>query len=146
AIEDVLLLDGAGRESAVFAVETPMRMAIRVRARSEGRYPLTAAATPYRGDGLLVSKHVRGPFDIELGAGQCCVLLVDFCLLNLGNGRYVFSVALYRKLAAHDAERYDLLDRSYEFDVSGNAPFDNGIFRHPAVWSVAESVGSRATR
>ena len=29
------------------------------------------------------------------------------------------------------------MDRSYEFEVIGNEPFDNGIFSHPAEWTFA---------
>ena len=46
-------------------------------------------------------------------------------------------MALYRTLSHVElSEAYDLLDRSYEFEVQGNEPFDNGIFRHVPEWHV----------
>jgi hypothetical protein len=47
------------------------------------------------------------------------------------------SLALYRELVETAPEVYDLLDRSYEFEVRGNRTFDNGVFRHEATWQLA---------
>jgi lipopolysaccharide transport system ATP-binding protein len=137
-IQDVRLLDAEGREQAVFTADGPMRVAIDFVALEDGTFPVTAAATMYRSDGILVTNQVGGPWSIELHGERRVTIFVDFPSLNLGNGSYVFSIGIYRHLAPTDgSEAYDLLDRSYEFEVTGNEPFDNGIFSHPAEWSVA---------
>jgi lipopolysaccharide transport system ATP-binding protein len=136
-IADVLLLDAQGREQAVFEAGNRMRVSLNVVAVRDGTYPLTAGATMYRTDGILVSNHVGGPWELSLSEGERVGVDLDFGRLNLGDGRYVFSIGLYRTLSGTEAsEVYDLLDRSYEFEVTGNAAFDNGIFSHPAEWTL----------
>ena len=136
-ITDVLLLDARGREQAVFEAHSEMRLVIDVVAMKEGDYPVTATATMYRADGVLVTNHVGGPWNLELVKGEHARVAADFGRLNLGDGHYVFSIGVYRSLSPGDAaEVYDLLDRSYEFEVIGNPPFDNGVFSHPSEWTV----------
>ena len=136
-ITDVTLLDARGREQAVLEADSEMRLVIDVVAVKEGEYPVTATATMYRADGVLVTNHVGGPWTLDLAEGEHTKVSADFGRLNLGDGHYVFSIGVYRSLSAGDAaEVYDLLDRSYEFEVIGNPPFDNGVFSHPSDWSV----------
>jgi lipopolysaccharide transport system ATP-binding protein len=136
-IEDVRLLAQSGLEQTVFEAGSAMTMVLRIRARSAGRYEVLPAATIYRADGILVSNHPGEQITIELEEGGSRELTLEFGPLNFGNGRYIFSVALYRRLAHLDAsEAYDLLDRSYEFEVVGNEPFNNGVFRHPSHWAL----------
>jgi hypothetical protein len=55
----------------------------------------------------------------------------------LGDGEYVFSVAVYRTYDPREpqsAVRYDLLSRSFGFRVRGGLP-DPSVFHHPARWS-----------
>ena len=68
---------------------------------------------------------------------------LEYGPLNLGDGRYTISIALYRNLSHLDQpQMYDLLDRSYEFEVQGNGPFDNGVFSHEPEWN--EKATSRS--
>ena len=144
-IEEVVLLDGEGNEQAVFQPGSPMTLHVRVRAGRNGSFPVTPAATMYRADGILVSNHVGASIELEFDPGATQDLRLDFGPLALGDGRYLFSIALYRALSALDGEPYDLIDRSYEFEVTGNGAFDNGVVRLPAAWSVVESrVGADA--
>ena len=122
-----------------------MTLHVRVRAGRNGSFPVTPAATMYRADGILVSNHVGASIELEFDPGATQDLRLDFGPLALGDGRYLFSIALYRALSALDGEPYDLIDRSYEFEVTGNGAFDNGVVRLPAAWSVVESrVGADA--
>jgi ABC-type polysaccharide/polyol phosphate transport system ATPase subunit len=136
-ISGVALRDGEGREQAVFEAATPMHMVIAVTAERSGTYPVTPAATMYRSDGVLVSNHVGDACEFELERGEMLTVELDFGPINLGNGSYVFSVGLYRRLShAEPSEVYDLLDRSYEIEIIGRGPFENGVFSHPGTWSV----------
>lgn len=136
-IVDVKLVGAEDTEQGVFQVNTPMTLKMTFRASEKGSYPVLPAVTIYRTDGILVSNHVGSTAQVELDAGQQREARVEFGPLNLGNGYYVFSVALYRKLThLEQPEVYDLIDRSYEFQVVGNGPFDNGVFRHPGEWKV----------
>lgn len=133
-IESVLLLGPAG-EQAVYDAGSPMTLAITARAHRAAVFEVTPVAVLYRLDGVLVSSHVGDPFTVELEQDELITVRLDFARLNLGDGGYTFSVALYRELVhPGPSEAYDLVDRSYEFEVVGNEPFHNGVFQHPANW------------
>lgn len=137
SIGDVKLVGDDGAERGVFQVGTPMTLRMTFKAEAAGTYPVVPAVTIYRTDGILISNHVGQMTEVAMEAGQSREARVAFGPLNLGNGYYVFSVALYRRLNhLEQAEVYDLIDRSYEFQVVGNGPFDNGVFRHPGEWSL----------
>ena len=72
---------------------------------------------------------------VNIKVGDKPEFQLEFANLNLGDGDYVFSVALYRKLTSlGESVFYDLIDRSYQFRVIDNPPFNNGIFKHPGKW------------
>ena len=133
-IEDVVLLGPAG-EQAVYEVGSPMSLAIRAVATRTDAYPIIPVAVLYRLDGVLVFRHVGEELRFELDKEERVVFRLEFPRINLGDGNYVFSVALYRRLEhLGESEVYDLVDRSYEFEVVGNDPLRNGIFQHPGDW------------
>jgi hypothetical protein len=149
-IESVQLLDEAGVTKAIFEAGTALAIRVRSRASASGRFPVTPAATIYRVDGVLVTNLVGTEFDVDAVDGSFVDFRLDYGRLNLGNGRYTISIALYRRLShVVPSEMYDLLDRSYEFEVQGNKPFDNGVFSYEPEWSVsaiALQQGAEATR
>jgi Wzt C-terminal domain len=139
-IESVELADADGEAQAVFEAGAPMRVTMTVVARRAGTYEVIPAAVIYRLDGILVTNLIGERFNVDVDEESRVELALDLGALNLGDGRYVFSLAIYRKLEHLDvSEAYDLLDRSYEFEVTGNAPFDNGVFRHPAAWTLSRA-------
>jgi lipopolysaccharide transport system ATP-binding protein len=138
-IDTVEVLDGGGRERAVFDVGTPLVLRIAFSARRAGSFDVIPVAVPYRLDGVLVSRFIgdRAALELENGEQHEAVLRLD--PLNLGDDEYVFAVALYKTLDIEDiepSEYYDLLDRSYHFKVVGTPALERGIFRHPGNWSV----------
>jgi lipopolysaccharide transport system ATP-binding protein len=135
-IERVLLLDSQDDEQAIFQAASPMKLELSFRAEKSGVFPLTLAAILYRIDGVRVSTHIGDAAELVLDQGERRGAVLDFGPLNLGDGRYVATVALYESLSAHGASPfYDLIDRSYEFEVVGNPPFA-GVFQHPGVWQM----------
>ena len=137
-IERVQLLDEVAVAKAVFDAASQLTVSVRTRAAASGRFPVTPAATIYRADGVLVTNLVGPEFEVDAVEGGQVDFQLDYGRLNLGDGRYTISVALYRTLSHVVApEVYDLLDRSYEFEIQGNDPFDNGVFRHEPEWSVS---------
>jgi hypothetical protein len=110
---------------------------LRLLAQQSGCFPVIPVAVLYRLDGLVVSRHVGPTAVFTLRPGDQREARIVFQPLNLGNGNYVFSVAIYKTLVStSEGEFYDLIDRSYEFQVVGNPPLEDGIFHHPGVWSV----------
>ena len=139
-IDDVRLTDGAGDEKAIFSPGEHLIVRPVIRAQRAGEFPLIAATSLYRLDGLLVSTNISDLMTLVLKDGESTALLVDFGALNLHKGKYVFSLALFSSLEGSElANPYDLVDRSYEFEIWDDDVYRNGIFRHPAQWSVDPS-------
>jgi len=91
----------------------------------------------YRLDGIQVLSSIGDRLTLEAPVGEPRVLTLRFESLNLARGRYVFAAALYRTLDSLDeSEYYDLVDRSYEFEVRDGRPFRDGIFEHPSSWAL----------
>ena len=136
-IDDVRLLDSDDREKTVFDPASRLRVEIVARANQADNFEVTPTVSVYRAkDGVLVSNHAGPTFTLELAPGDVRRIRLEFPSLLLGDGYYVISVGLYKLLSRIlSPVVYDLLDRSFEFQVVGNAPFDNGIFRHPAEWT-----------
>ncbi len=136
-IETVTLIDADGTPRASFEAGKPMALRMKVRASRSGRFPALPVAVIYRLDGIPVSRHRGSKYEIEIDEGATQEFQIDFGPLNLGDGDYVFSVGLYRELdaaATDKAAPYQVIDRSYEFEVYGNAPNPVAIFQHPGEW------------
>jgi lipopolysaccharide transport system ATP-binding protein len=138
-ITHVRLTEAGGIERAVFSPGETLRLEISFEATRSGGFEVIPVAVLYRLDGLLVSRYVGAKTTLALAAGEgrCATLAVD--PLRLGNGYYVFTVALYRTLDLHnlvEARFYDLLDRSYEFGVEGTPPMLDGVFHEPGAWDI----------
>ncbi|MFO0773148.1 MAG: ABC transporter ATP-binding protein [Nitrospiraceae bacterium] len=137
AIAAVRLVNAQGGEQAVFQADAVMRVRLSFIAKGTAVYPIIPVAVLFRLDGVIVSTHIGRAQSLSLAAGEQRTVVLDYGEVRLGNGRYVFSVALYRQLSAvGPTEVYDLLDRSYEFAVEGNPPLESGIVRHQATWSL----------
>lgn len=138
-IDDVLLLGPDGNEQAVFAVGIPLTLRLAYKAKHSGKFRVIFTAVLYRLDGVVISQNIAAPVELDLQAGELQEACLHFAPLNLGNGYYVFSVALYSTLdpdLLEEPQWYDLIDRSYEFEVVGNLPLRTALFDLPAEWSI----------
>lgn len=131
-------LESDGREQAIFVPGSPLTLTIEARAHTRGVLPITPAATVYRADGILITNLVGDEFTLDVVDDELVGIQLEIDELNLGDGQYVVSVALYRELSVTPLV-YDLLDRSFDFEVRGNELFDNGVFRHGSRWHVEQS-------
>jgi lipopolysaccharide transport system ATP-binding protein len=143
SIEKVLLLGEGEVEQSVFLSGSPLTLRIFVIANKSDTFEVLPAAVLYRIDGVLVSNN-QGPLTtLHLEAGEHHAITVCYGPLNLGDGAYVFSVAVYKNLSpVGKSVYYDLIDRSYQFQVIGNPPFNNGVFSHPADWQYSVVSGT----
>jgi lipopolysaccharide transport system ATP-binding protein len=136
-IRRVRVVDERGQEKAILRVGERMILKLGFSAAHAGKFPLTYCAVLYRMDGVRCSCHLSAPTELELQADEAREVSLDFGPINLGNGHYVFAVALYRSIDPElrsDPEIYDLHERNYEFQVIGQSATDAAIFHHPAVW------------
>ncbi len=138
-----ILSSSDGAERAVFEVGRPLTLSVSIVAKAQGTYEVIPAATLYRIDGVLVTNLPGPSVTLSFVKDETKILSLKLGSLNLGNGNYVFSIAIFRKLSeVEPSEVYDLLDRSYEFRVVGNQPFHNGIFLHEGQWSLVAPTRS----
>jgi lipopolysaccharide transport system ATP-binding protein len=138
-ITGVDLLDRLGRPAAVFEAESLLRLEIHFEVVTSGRYELLPVAVIYRLDGLNVSSQIGDWLSDEFEQGRPYRASLTLDPLNLGNGNYVISVALYKTF---DPELnrppvvYDWIDRSIEFQVVGTPPAITSVFLHPSRWTI----------
>ncbi len=96
--------------------------------------PVLPSVAIYRIDGILVSRHPGQSILLQTKAGEKRSFELELDNLNLGDGHYLISVALFKE-AIDESQRYDLLDRSYEFQIVGNEPLMAApVFHHPSQW------------
>ena len=147
-MEDVELLDERDREQAVFEVEHPLTVKVRIVADHPGEYPLHLAALIFRLDGIVVTRHISERLLVEVDkAPTAFTARLNLGRLQIGNGNYILSLGLYKHLDREDIEPsqfYDYFDKSFEFQVVGNPPLHNELVRHSGEWTFAkESVGEQ---
>jgi len=147
-IDEVRLADADGGERTVFSVGSPLTLTLRFHSEERGTFPVTPTAVLYRLDGVLVSRYIGEESRLDLANGEERVATLSLPALRLGNGYYVFTVALYRMLDVHDpstARYYDLMDRSYEFRVEGTPPLLDGVVVETAPWTIARRGAEEPT-
>ncbi|MCE5252290.1 ABC transporter ATP-binding protein [bacterium] len=138
AIEQVSTVNGENKEQTVFEVGEPIIVKILIKAHKTGLFPLLPAVSIYRLDGILVTHYLeqRPICSVQLEKDQKRIILLDMGSPKFGNGYYVFSVGLFGE-AVEESQRYDLIDKSFEFEITGNDPiFAGTIFHIPGIWNV----------
>jgi lipopolysaccharide transport system ATP-binding protein len=138
-IEQVTIVDEDGEEQAVFRAFQPLAIHVRAVARAPGRFPVIPVAIVIRDDGVILTRHIGETVELELEHGDRFDAVLDLGRQMLGNGRYFVTVALYGRLDPHSLDSshvYEVLDRSFEFQVTGHPPPHNEAVRHPGAWSV----------
>jgi lipopolysaccharide transport system ATP-binding protein len=139
SIRSVAIEGDRGRQRAVFKVGSPFRVRVRAVAEEEGTYPITPVALIFRPDGLIVTRHVAPLEEVQLHRDDEIEAVLDLGNLQLGNGDYLLSVGLWAHVDPTHIEPssyYQHLDRSFQFQVVGNPPMHDELFRHPGTWRV----------
>lgn len=139
-IRQVQICGPNDQEQAVFTPGQLLRIRVAVEALQRSEIPVLPAITLFRLDGVLVTHFATSePMTLDFADDASRVLVLDLPELNLGPGQYVFSAAIFGR-AINEADRYDLIDRAFEFEVVGGPRwFEGAIFNHPATWSVANA-------
>ena len=88
-------------------------------------------------DGRWVTRHCSSCEQLKLNKGDTFIYRLHYPEVMLGNGKYVFSPGIYKVLDLDNlktAKWYDLLSRSFSFEVINHYPDDASIFMHPSEW------------
>lgn len=147
-IERVALVDADGEERAVLSTGTPVTIRVLIRAIASGEMDLILAALIFRQEGMVATRHVSPLRRVSVTAGDALEAELDLGPLMLGNGRYLYSVGLYRDLDMDLIQRshfYDYIDRSFAFEVQGGPKLRNELFAHPGTWTLNAHGAPRAT-
>ena len=142
-IKAVRTLARSGEEETFFEPGDMMTFEFEVEANDTGPFPCTYVILVFGPDGRRVTWHKSEECTLDLQAGQtaCTRLVFDELLLNAGH--YVFSAAIYSHynvLEKSLVKCYDLLSRSFEFQVGSSFDNNPALFRHPARWEEAVDV------
>ena len=138
-IINVDLLDGAEQPCTVFEVNACFLLRMDFQALRSDTYRVLPVAVIYRVDGTNISSQIGEWLELDLTQGVTYRATLRLDPLNLGNGNYVVSVALYKTLDVSLNEPpivYDWIDRSFEFQVVGTPPAINSVFLHPSEWKL----------
>lgn len=136
-IKEVSVWNESNEARSVFTAGESMTVRVDIEARTDGTFPLRPTLSMYRLDGILVT-HLIGevPMIMRVKKGEQYCLRLDIESLNLGMGTYIFSIAIFGEMII-ESQRYDLIDRAYEFEVVTDEPqLQGAIFHHPGAWSL----------
>jgi lipopolysaccharide transport system ATP-binding protein len=135
-IGKVKLFDSRGTEQAVFNVGEMCIIEFEVLSHKNGLFKMIPAISIFRIDGVWISNNIGKQETVTLGKNKICKFQFALGPINLGDGNYVISISLFGD-AIEETQRYDLIDRSYEFKVTGNdALHSSAVFQHPGQWSL----------
>ena len=90
---------------------------------------------------VRVTWHLSGEYRLSLASGTSAKVRLSYDQLLLCAGQYVVSAAiyaLYDPLNKSSAKCYDLLSRSFEFQVADDFSGNPAIINHPAHWHAAD--------
>jgi lipopolysaccharide transport system ATP-binding protein len=145
-LQRVTLTDENGLERS--SVETGEGVSFHLRFRLErtGTFRCRYTVCIFTLSGTNVALHLSEEDCFEGQVGEVHEVSLVYSRLLLGPGDYVVSAALYKDidmLRPNEAERYDLLDRSFGFRVFSSFKADEALIRHPAHWQVSPPTQRR---
>jgi lipopolysaccharide transport system ATP-binding protein len=137
-IGGVRVLDEQGADAHVVRRGQRIEIELIIVAEAAGCYDCIVVILLFTGDGRWLCRHCSPSVRVDMSPGERrrVSLVYDEC--RLGNGEYVFSAALYADLDLDNlstAKTYDLLARSFTFEVVDRHRDDQSVFHHPARWS-----------
>ena len=136
-IESVRVLDEEKAEIRVVRRGQRLEIELTILAEAAGCYDCTVVILLFSGDGRWLCRHCSAPARFDLSEGESKRVSLIYEQNRLGNGEYVFSAALYADLDLNDlstARTYDLLARSFGFEVVDRYRDDQSMFHHPVIW------------
>jgi lipopolysaccharide transport system ATP-binding protein len=136
-ISKVSIFSDDSKELAIFHVGQSLYVKMTIECQKSGSYPITFCVVIYRSDGIRISCHLSQEKTFDLLNKQTIETCLSFASINLGDGTYNLSLAIYKTIdrqLIQVSEYYDLISWSYEFKVIGNDPIDSSIFNHPNSW------------
>lgn len=144
-IKEIRLLNQLNQE--IFETQTGDELTIQftIQAERKERFEVYFVLLLFTEDGRWLSRHCSQKYIFDLGQADEAIVNLVYKNILLGNGKYIFSAAIYKTLDLNDlstATYYDLLSRSYQFEVKGKYKDDCTLFHHPAEWHIKKDEES----
>ena len=120
-----------------------MQIEITISADKADSYDVYFVILLFTEDGRWLTRHCSEKYLVQLKEGAQYSVRMRYDEMLLGNGKYVFSAAIYKVLDLNhlsSARYYDLLSRSFEFHVQGYHKEDNTLFYHPVTWQTEHGL------
>lgn len=136
-IDNIQLLDTLGQLSNHFKSNQQITIEMSILAEQAGSYDVFFVILLFTEDGRALTRHCSDKKSVCLTNGERYTASLCYEKILLGQGKYMFSAAIYKTLDLNDmssARYYDLLSRSFEFKVDADYPDDVTLFNHPARW------------
>ena len=137
-IENVAMFDDAGNDTTIFQAGSHLNIKITFLAHTSKVFEVLPTIFIYRLDGILVTKcpDNEQSQSIFLESGQTSSIFFTIGPLTLGDGHYIFSVGLFKSVY-EESQRYDVIDRSFEFQITGNKKIMAQTICHvPGMWEL----------
>lgn len=142
-ITDVRVLNKDNKVVNLIQSGEPVDIAIEVKANSDGEYDCYFVILLFSEDGRWISRHCSDKYQFNLQEGEKTIGKLSYKQLCLGNGKFIFSAAIYKTLELDNlasAEYYDLLSRSFEFNVIAKDRSDISLLQLPVTWQVSDNT------
>ncbi len=136
-ISDIRVLTDFGEIINQVVTNQALNIEVSILAEAEGKYDVYYVIVLFTEDGRWLTRHVSPLQQLALNEGESTSIQLQYERVLLGNGKYMFSAAIYNILDLNDlstARYYDLLSRSFEFKVVSEYGDDASLFHHPAKW------------
>jgi lipopolysaccharide transport system ATP-binding protein len=136
-IQQVRVRDADKRDRFLFTTGQSVEFELEIESEVDGRFDCQYHFNIFSLDGRNVTSHMSAPDQFELRTGERRIVRLVYDRLLLGNGTYVVTAGLFRHMDQRDhstAERYDLLDRSFEFQVVSKYRLNESLVFHPSRW------------
>jgi hypothetical protein len=141
-ITQVNVLNAEGKPAFVVNTGDPIEVDIEIIANETGTYDCAFVILLFSEDGRWIARQCSEVFTFHMTANQRKSARLVYDSILLGNGKFVFSAAIYKTLDLHDlstAVYYDLLSRSFEFQVLAEYKDDQSLICHPCKWELSDT-------
>ena len=138
-IKDVSVKNKVGQGASVLKAGEPISIELGFEANNKGKFPCCFVILVFSEDGRWVTRHFSETYLLNLAKGERKTICLRYDELLLGAGKYTFSAAIYKNLDIEDpssAEFYDLLSRSFKFEVISQIRGDESLLNHPSIWEI----------
>ncbi|KTD49531.1 ABC transporter of LPS O-antigen [Legionella rubrilucens] len=145
-IKEIRLLDRFSEEISEINSGDELTIQFTIRADKKDKFDVYFVVLLFTEDGRWLSRHCSQKYTFELHESDEATVKLVYKNTLLGNGKYIFSAAIYQTLDLYDlstATYYDLLSRSYQFEVKGKYKDDCTLFYHPAEWCISEDDNNK---